>query len=105
MYLWRRVVRFGRWEMGILRPALASPPWRRDSQDCMVARARLDPRQPDMGRNWRDMIKRGIKKPPHYIVQRILHEVWGQAERYVAPRRALQLSAIVLAKQAGYSST
>jgi hypothetical protein len=50
------------------------------------------------------MIKRGLKKPPGYIVQRILHEVRGQAERYVAPRRAQQLSATILAKRTGYSS-
>src|SRR5262249_39139527 len=71
----------------------------------MVARAHLDPRQPEMGRDWLGMIKRGIKKPPRYIVQRIIHEGRGQAERHVALPRARQLSAMVLAKRAGYSST
>jgi uncharacterized heparinase superfamily protein len=51
------------------------------------------------------LIKRGIKKPPRYILQRILHELRTQAERHIAPRRIRQLSAKVLAKRAGYSST
>jgi hypothetical protein len=58
-----------------------------------------------MGRDWLGTIKRGIKKPPRYTVQRLIHEVRGQAERHIAPRRALQLLATVLAKRAGYSST
>src|SRR5262245_34311626 len=91
--------------LGVFRPALASHLWRRESRDCMMARARLEPGQPEMGRDLLGMIKRGMKKPPRYIVQRILHEVGGQAERYAAPRRAQQLSATVLAKRAGYSST
>ena len=66
---------------------------------------RLDPRQPEMGRDWLGMIRRGMKKPLRYIVQRIIHEVYGQAERHIAPRRARRLSATVLAKRAGYSST
>src|SRR5262245_9868949 len=75
------------------------------NRQSMVAFACLDPRQPEMGRDWLGMIRRGMKKPPRYIVQRIIHEVYGQAERHVAPRRALQLSATVLAQRAGYSST
>lgn len=57
-----------------------------------------------MGRDLIGMIKRGMKKPPRYIIQRIIHELRGQVERHVAPRRARQLSAKVLAKRAGYSS-
>jgi uncharacterized heparinase superfamily protein len=57
-----------------------------------------------MGKDWVGKIKRGVKKPPHYILQRIIHEVRGQAERHLAPRRARQLSAMVLAKRAGCSS-
>lgn len=54
--------------------------------------------------SWLDRIRRGLKKPPRYIVQRILHEARGPIERHVAPRRARQLSAAVLAHRAGYSS-
>jgi uncharacterized heparinase superfamily protein len=57
-----------------------------------------------MARDLIDMVKRGMKKPPRYIVQRIIHELRGHAERHVAPRRARELSAKVLAKRAGYPS-
>lgn len=58
-----------------------------------------------MGRDWLGMIRRGLKKPPRYVVQRVIHEVQGQAERYIAPRRARQLSTALLAKRAGCAST
>jgi uncharacterized heparinase superfamily protein len=51
-----------------------------------------------------DRLKRVLKKPPRYVFQRITQEVWGQTERYVAPRRARRLSAIRLAKRTGYTS-
>lgn len=51
-----------------------------------------------------DKLQRVLKKPPRYIIQRIIHDLRGQAERHVAPQRARQLSAKVLAKRNGYSS-
>lgn len=55
-----------------------------------------------MARDLLGKIKRGLKKPPRYIVQRIIHEVRMQAERHLAPRRARRLSANVLVERAGY---
>lgn len=52
-----------------------------------------------------DRVRRGIKKDPHYILQRIIHELRGQSERHIAPWRARRLSVTVLARQAGYTST
>lgn len=57
-----------------------------------------------MGRDWLGMMKRGMKKPPRYIVQRTIQEVRGQVEKYIIPRRVRQFSATTLAKRAGYSS-
>jgi uncharacterized heparinase superfamily protein len=57
-----------------------------------------------MKRDWVGMVKRGMKKPPRYIVTRILHEVQAQVERNLGPRRAQQLSSTLLAKRAGYGS-
>jgi uncharacterized heparinase superfamily protein len=54
--------------------------------------------------DWLGMVKRGLKKPPSYIIQRIAHEVWGQVERHIAPRRTRHNSAMVLAKRAGFYS-
>lgn len=51
-----------------------------------------------------DKLQRVLKKPPRYIIQRTIHEVRGQAERHMAPRRARQLSANLLAKRAGCNS-
>lgn len=49
-------------------------------------------------------IRRGLKKPPRYIVERIMHEIRGRAERYLAPRRASSTTSERLANREGYSS-
>jgi uncharacterized heparinase superfamily protein len=47
-------------------------------------------------------IRRGLKKPPRYIVERTVHELREQADRHFAPLRAARLTPDVLAKRAGY---
>src|SRR5262245_24535188 len=48
-------------------------------------------------------IRRGLRKPPRYIVERLLHEIQGQAERHLAPRRARRLCAVALARECGFA--
>lgn len=57
-----------------------------------------------MGRDWLGMFRRGVKKPPIYIAQRIVHEARGHLERHLAPRRARRLSGTVLVHLAGHKS-
>ncbi|MEZ5850028.1 MAG: alginate lyase family protein [Hyphomicrobiaceae bacterium] len=47
-------------------------------------------------------IRRGFRKPPRYIVERLVHEVRGQAERRLGPARAGRFDAHDLAQKAGH---
>ncbi len=49
-------------------------------------------------------IRRGLKKSPRYIVERLVQELHGQAERHLAPRRAARTRATDLARAAGHNS-
>lgn len=55
-----------------------------------------------MGADFFGKISRGLKKPPRYILDRLLQEVRGQAERYLSPMRSAQTSADKLARVAGH---
>lgn len=50
-----------------------------------------------------DKIRRGLSKPPRYILERLLQEARGQAERHLASRRAARAQASDLARKAGYA--
>jgi uncharacterized heparinase superfamily protein len=50
-------------------------------------------------------MRRGLRKPPRYILERITYELQQQAERYLAPRRIRGFSASSLARAAGHRST
>jgi uncharacterized heparinase superfamily protein len=50
-------------------------------------------------------LRRGLKKPPRYIVERIAHEVRGQMERKLAPLRAKRLTAAILARRCGQADS
>jgi uncharacterized heparinase superfamily protein len=54
---------------------------------------------------WIGKIRRGLKKPPTYIAQRIWTEIKAQSERYAAPLRARKASSVKFAKQEGYADT
>jgi uncharacterized heparinase superfamily protein len=49
-------------------------------------------------------IRRGLQKPPRVIADRVLQEVRAQAERHLAPRRTRRLSALSLARDAGFAT-
>jgi uncharacterized heparinase superfamily protein len=57
-----------------------------------------------MAGSWFGALRRGVKKPPHYIARRLVREAYGQAERRLAPRRAEQLTPAVIARRCGYGS-
>jgi hypothetical protein len=50
-----------------------------------------------------DKIRRGLRKPPGYLLERLLQETHGQVERYRAPRRAARVRASDLARMAGHA--
>lgn len=51
-----------------------------------------------------DKLRRGFKKPPRYVVERIAHEVRGQAERHMAPLRARRMTPAEAARRAGHAN-
>jgi uncharacterized heparinase superfamily protein len=57
-----------------------------------------------VGKQLASRIRRGLKKPPHYIAQRALHELRMQSERYLGPLRLVTLTSARLARTAGYGS-
>ncbi len=48
-------------------------------------------------------IQRGLKKPPKVIVQRILSELAGEAERYIAPVRSRRMDTARLLRELQYA--
>lgn len=52
-----------------------------------------------MRRDWVGMLRRGIKKPPGVVIQRIWQEAQGEIERFVSPFRVRKISGAYLANQ------
>ncbi len=51
-----------------------------------------------MGRDWLGLIRRGLRKPPKVIIQRLLSELSTEVERFVAPQRAQRFGKQALLK-------
>lgn len=50
-----------------------------------------------------DKIRRGLRKPPRYIAERLVQEARGHAERHLAPLRIARATPAALARRAGHA--
>jgi hypothetical protein len=57
-----------------------------------------------MRRDWMGLLRRAARKPPRYVIERAVHEIRGQTERFVGPLRVRRLRTEQLWKGAGYRS-
>ncbi|RMG49090.1 MAG: hypothetical protein D6723_14355 [Acidobacteria bacterium] len=54
-----------------------------------------------MSRDWLGLIRRGLRKPPRVILQRLGDELWAELERFLAPARARRMTGRRLARLFG----